>query len=207
MEELLCRAAKDSSVITRSFWLGKFLQLLPELSNEQCQLSRVEEYHHVDRSTQSLHGKPLHVHTQQALECLKECETSLSPNVFRLIVRSIADLSLEDDNQSSSVHNNVTSLVGESILDKTHCTLNWASVSKWFGEGTYVCCVLVLCRTQLCWSTTIADVLSERKYYSKGARRCAEVSKQLYSELMRNSESLLLLQKQENFEWTQTPQV
>ena len=185
VEDALKRARAEGSSLTRSFWYGKFLQLLPEESavkyiqpsthqgtrltppvdsssqtvallnqpvgGEEENISPLATTHaevlsspdggNVDSSIQrdtengektqgiteprgdvsSLDFGP---HIEEALKCLRHCETSLSPNVYDLVVNSIQFAPPEH-----------LALISQSSLLLKDCTLDWNIVSVLFNNG------------------------------------------------------------------------
>ena len=135
--DFLGRATAESSSLTRSFWYGKFLQsslLQPCLQRLQthgggahgesnppqaCELE-------VAVPGQLILGKTLLMHVDDALECLTVRETSLSPNVFELVARTISS------NQTSNPPGNVLTLPHFLCQD---CTLNWLAIAEYLGKG------------------------------------------------------------------------
>ncbi len=70
--------------------------------------------------------KPLSYYVSIAQQCLKQYETSLSPNVFKLLTNAIpADYVIEDD--------------GTALPDflQQDYTLSWSSIEGYLGQGGY----------------------------------------------------------------------
>ena len=190
MDAALQLACSDGSSLTRSFWCGKFLQLLPEeeavkytqlfhftgqstsistseqtvagalnqpITDEEDTIAATHPTHlrassssdgeNLDPAIELVTGRPSKkeegivtrgdsrgdVHSQdfrrhilKALKCLKQCETSLSPNVHNLVVDSFHGQSAPADL--------VTSLSKSSFLLKD-CTLDWDVVSLHLNSG------------------------------------------------------------------------
>ena len=204
IEDVLRLACDEGSSLTRSFWYGKFLQLLPKEetvkysqplthhgaqstlinSSEAAALSqptggeeekiarlthaqalsssdggnvdsmiqfdtKAEQSNKKHRSTDNIDLRSafcspdferLGPHITEALKCLKHCETSLSPNVYDLVVNSIQSAPLER-----------LMPISESTFLLKDCTLDWAVVSVHFNNGNLTYCDLNLLHTFLCW--------------------------------------------------------
>ena len=185
VEDALRRAHGEGSSLTRSFWYGKFLQLLPEdnvveyiqpsthqgmrlttpvnsssqtaallsqpVGGEEEKISPLMTYAQalsspdggnvdslIQRDTEngektqgiieprgdvsSLDYGP---HIAEALKCLRHCETSLSPNVYDLVVNSIQFAPPE----------HLASISQSTSLLLKDCTLDWNIVSVLFNNG------------------------------------------------------------------------
>lgn len=136
--DFLGRAAADSSSLTRSFWYGKFLQsnlLQPCLQRLQA---HQDDAHEESNSSPAfeleaavlghmISGRTLFLHVEDALECLKVHETSLSPNVSELVTHSISS------NRTSNPSDNVLTLPHFLCQD---FTLNWPAITEYLDEGT-----------------------------------------------------------------------
>jgi hypothetical protein len=182
LEDALRRARGEGSSLTRSFWYGKFLQLLPEekmvkyiqqlstrqwtplinsssqtaaqpgMGGEEEKISQLTPHvqalsfgpdgRKADSSIQldaeksdktqgitelsgGISSLDFGAHIVEALKCLKYCETSLSPNVYDLVVNSI---------QSATPPEHLASISQSSFLLKD-CTLDWNIVSVYLNNG------------------------------------------------------------------------
>jgi hypothetical protein len=185
LEDALRRARGEGSSLTRSFWYGKFLQLLPEektvnffqpsthqqtlLINSSSQtaaqpemggeeekisqltphaqaLSSGSDGRKVDSSIQldaeksdrtqgitessclNVSSLDFGAHIVEALKCLKYCETSLSPNVYDLVVNSI-------QSRSAAPPEHLASRISQSSFLLRDCTLDWNIVSVYLNNG------------------------------------------------------------------------
>ena len=177
IEATLRLAGGEGSSLTRSFWYGKFLQLLPEEelvkynqplthhgaqsipvnSSESPALGqpmdeKISQLTHAlvlsscdggnlielnteqsERNTTRLGGdvcspdfELLRPHIVEALKCLKCHETSLSPNVYDLVVNSI---------QSAPPDLDLSASISESAFLLKDCTLNWDVLSLHLNKG------------------------------------------------------------------------
>ena len=187
IEAALRLACGEGSSLTRSFWYGKFIQLLPEeeiikcdqlLTHHGAQLTPVSSSETVALLSQPMGGEEekisqlthaqalsspdggdvdslIHIDTEkdhkergitdnteskggdsslnfrphivEALKCLKHCETSLSPNVYDLVVNSL---------QSAPPEHLV--LTSESTFLLKDCTLDWDVVSLHLNNGNLI---------------------------------------------------------------------
>ena len=191
IEAALRLACGEGSSLTRSFWYGKFLQLLPEEEIIKCDQSFIIPHHGArltpvsssetaalnrprggeeEKISQLTHAQALsssdvgnvdsliHLNTEkdhkeqgitessgnvsspdfgphivEALKCLKHCKTSLSPNVYDLVVNSI---------QSAPPEHLV--LTSESTFLLKDCTLDWDVVSLLLNNGNLVTMALII---------------------------------------------------------------
>lgn len=150
MEELLRLADRDGSSLTRSFWFGKFLQLLPgekllvpphkyllessspSITTASCDVDSTTPDHHCDERSElkptidvcSPNCDDLRPQIAEALKSVKRCETSLSPNVYDVVV-----------NSSHSVPPRLLSSISESSFLLSDATLNWDTVSLYLEGG------------------------------------------------------------------------
>lgn len=200
IEHSLRLAGGEGSSLTRSFWYGKFLQLLPEeeivkcnqplahqgaqstpvsssetaalsqpMDSEEEETTRLTHaqapsssysgnvdsaiQHDADKGDKKqgitdnmeLRGgvystdfENLGPHILEALKCLKRCETSLSPNVYDLVVNSIECAPSE-----------CKASISESAFLLTDCTLDWDVVSVHFNNGNLdyhsLLCTFIVC--------------------------------------------------------------
>ena len=189
IEAALRLACGEGSSLTRSFWYGKFLQLLQEeeiikhdqlLTHYRTQLTPVSSSETValsqpmdgdkEKISQLAHAQALsslggrnvdssiHLdiekdkkeqgitdntemkdsldyrpHMVEALKCLKHSETSLSPNVYDLIINSI---------QSAPPEHLV--LTSELMFLLKDCTLDWDVISLYLNNGNLVTVTLII---------------------------------------------------------------
>ena len=125
--DYLRQAAAVTSSLTKSFWLGHFLQSVPRQTLQAChrQLQSKESNTSLANDAVStslvVGGRTLLQHVQDALHCLKVRETSLSPNVFELITKSVP---ASFSNRS-----------GPSDFLCQDYTLNWFKITDFLGEG------------------------------------------------------------------------
>ena len=150
IEDALRLAGQHGSSLTSSFWFGKFLQLLHDeeaikedhplslssfrttLSNHDSSINTVTSNPEViqreriqvasDFSSRNCEGRRPQI--EEALKCLKHCETSLSPNVYDLVI-----------NSTHSIPSRLLSSISESSLLLNDSTLDWNTVSVLFDKG------------------------------------------------------------------------
>lgn len=144
MEEYLHHAEEQTSDLTKSFWYGKFLQVLPKsvflrcreqlrsISPQQdtlCQPNPQEQAPVTTHACDDVIFKPLRcatlplwVHVQNADRCLQFCESSLSPLVHKLVVGA-AVRTISDSSAPLS-----------SVL-RPDLTLEWSEVATFLGSG------------------------------------------------------------------------
>lgn len=117
-------AAEQSSNLIRSFWYGKFLQTVPNDALLSCKATQTGVQ--AASASQPDLGpdmkQPHLMDVQRALKCMQPCESSLSPTVYDLVVKSVAE--------TDSVEQ-----LPPSIL-RQDCTLEWPEVANFLGNGS-----------------------------------------------------------------------
>lgn len=144
IEDALRLAGHEGSSLTRSFWFGKFLQLLSEeelIKHEQslahvpsttsftCSVSAATHNlkEELESRSDSCPPDSRRPEIAEALKCLKHCETSLSPNVYDLVVNSALSTPSEP----------LSSIFKSSFL-LADSTLDWDKVSVHLDEGHFI---------------------------------------------------------------------
>ena len=145
MEEYLQHAEEQDSVLTKSFWFGKFLQTLSDevllsCREHACRTQQQENspgqplaetvvatrvtYSHESVISEPIgrDGLPLWLHVQRANVCMQLSESSLSPLVHKVVVQSVR----------------IAALPSLSVLREDH-TLDWSEVAIFLGSGTAFC--------------------------------------------------------------------
>lgn len=144
VDDILRLAGDEGSSLTRSFWFGKFLQLLSDKKIIQLD-------HPLESSSASpcsptpSHARPkdedltllnttflqdstelLMAHVAEALKCLRHYETSLSPIVYDLVVSRSG---------THCIPPGLLSSISESSFLVKDCTLDWDVVSMHLDKG------------------------------------------------------------------------
>lgn len=147
MDDLLKLAVGEGSSLTRSFWFGKLLQLHedkeiitkhghPPASSSSHSKSDISALDNLDGDvkekvklmsiTSSVDSELLGSRVAEALECLRHCETSLSQNVYDLVV----------SRSTHSIPPRMLLSISESSFLLKDCTLDWNVVSVHLDKGT-----------------------------------------------------------------------
>lgn len=151
--DILKLVGDEGSSLTRSFWFGKFLQLhedkkiitkhghppVSSSSRSKSDTSTLDDNLDSDVKEKirlfssadcELHGS----HVAEALECLRQYETSLSLNVYNLVVNC----------PTHSIPAGVLLSISESSFLLKDCTLDWNVVSVHFDKGGVTVYVTIL---------------------------------------------------------------
>lgn len=144
--DILKLTGGEGSSLTRSFWFGKLLQLHGDkeiITKHGHPLASSSSHSKSDTSTldnldsdvkekirsmniiSSSDSELLEYHVAEALESLRHCETSLSPNVYNLVV----------NRSTHSIPPGVLLSISESSFLLKDCTLDWNAVSVHFDKG------------------------------------------------------------------------
>ena len=147
VDDILKLAGGAGSSLTHSFWSGKLLQLYedkelitkhnqhpassPSPSKSSTSAlddldSDVKDKMKLMSTTSSVDCELLGSRVAEALECLRHCDTSLSKNVYDLVV----------NRSTHSVPAGVLLSISESSFLLKDCTLDWNVVSVHFDKGT-----------------------------------------------------------------------
>ena len=146
-EQFLRLAGDDGSSLTRSFWFGKFLQQLPEdelsklgLSGSRSVSGLIQALRQSsssnsacsDSSSLSKDGERREIKltssvgsfdVEEVMKCLTDSKTSLSPNVYDIVV-----------NSTHSLPPTLLSSILQSSFLRKDCTLDWDTVALHLEE-------------------------------------------------------------------------
>ena len=140
LDVILKLVGGKGSSLTRSFWFGKLLQLHEDkqiITKHGHSLVSLSSHSKSDTSTldnldsdvkekiNSADSELLGTHVAEALECLRQCGTSLSQNVYNLVV----------NRSTHSIPPGVLLSISESSFLLRDCTVDWNVVSVHFDKG------------------------------------------------------------------------